>query len=51
MEGLILYMMEHNFSYTELNNMNIGELLLYNKEVNKIVVRKNRDMEKQIKKA
>tara|TARA_Y100000389_G_C17192138_1_gene379387 strand:- start:179 stop:313 length:135 start_codon:yes stop_codon:yes gene_type:complete len=42
-------MMEYGFSYTELNNMNIGELLLYNKEVSNMVDKKNRDAERQNK--
>jgi hypothetical protein len=43
-------MMEHGFSYSELTDMNMGELLLYNKEVSNIVAQKNREIEKQQRK-
>jgi hypothetical protein len=43
-------MMEHHFSYSELMDMNMGELLLYNKEVSNIVAQKNREIEKQQRK-
>lgn len=43
-------MMEHGFSYSELMGMNMGELLLYNKEVSNIVAQKNREIEKQQRK-
>ena len=43
-------MMEHGFSYSELMDMNMGELLLYNKEVSSIVAQKNREIEKQQRK-
>ena len=43
-------MMKNNFSYSELMDMNMGELLLYNKRINISVEKENREMERQSRK-
>jgi hypothetical protein len=43
-------MMGHNFTYSELIDMNMGELLLYNKRINISVEKENREIERQSRK-
>ena len=43
-------MMKNNFSYSELMDMNMGELLLYNRRLNNSVEKENREMERQSRK-
>jgi len=43
-------MMKNNFSYSELMDMNMGELLLYNRRINISVEKENREMERQLRK-
>jgi hypothetical protein len=43
-------MMKNNFSYSELMDMNMGELLLYNRRINISVEKENREMERQSRK-
>jgi len=42
--------MKNNFSYSELMDMNMGELLLYNRRINISVEKENREMERQSRK-